>query len=453
MKRARKAPMGDGNPAAVPGLAVRRIAAGILDGVLRRRRPLDELLDGEGARSTGLASLPERDRALTRALVMTVLRRLGTLRHLVSLFLERGPPAPAPLVETALLLGAAQILFLQIPDHAAVDLAVRLTQADRHAARFAGLVNAVLRRIAREGAQRLATLDAVVLDTPGWLMARWVQTYGEETARAIAAANAHEPALDLTVKSDADGWAARLNGRVLPTGSVRTIAHGPVTALSGFAEGAWWVQDAAAALPARLFGDLDGKRVADLCAAPGGKTAQLAAAGALVTAVDRSPPRLDRVRENLARLALAAELVCADVATWTAERKFDAVLLDAPCSSTGTIRRHPDVPWLKRESDIAALSRVQSQLIERALALTKNDGTLIYCTCSLEPEENEDIVAALLAREGGVRRAPIAASEVFGRPEFISQAGDLRTLPCQLPDADSRLAGLDGFYAARLEKP
>ena len=175
MKRARKAPMGDGNPAAVPGLAVRRIAADILDGVLRRRRPLDELLDGEGARSTGLASLPERDRALTRALVMTVLRRLGTLRHLVSLFLERGPPAPAPLVETALLLGAAQILFLQIPDHAAVDLAVRLTQADRHAARFAGLVNAVLRRIAREGAQRLATLDAVVLDTPGWLMARWMQ--------------------------------------------------------------------------------------------------------------------------------------------------------------------------------------------------------------------------------------------------------------------------------------
>jgi 16S rRNA (cytosine967-C5)-methyltransferase len=306
--------------------------------------------------------------------------------------------------------------------------------------------------MAREGAERLAALDPVTLDTPDWLMARWIETYGEETARAIAAANAQEPALDLTVKSDAEGWAARLAGRVLPTGSVRTIAHGPVTALPGFAEGAWWVQDAAAALPARLFGDVEGKRVADLCAAPGGKTAQLAAAGALVTAVDRSPARLDRVRENLGRLRLAAELVSADVATWTAGQEFDAVLLDAPCSATGTVRRHPDLPWLKRESDIAVLCRVQSQLIERALALTKNGGTLIYCTCSLEPEENEGIVAALLARDSGVRRAPIAAGEVFGRAEFISKSGDLRTLPCQFPDADSRLAGVDGFYAARLEK-
>jgi 16S rRNA (cytosine967-C5)-methyltransferase len=355
-------------------------------------------------------------------------------------------------VETALLLGAAQILFLDVPDHAAVDLAVRLVRADRNAARYAGLVNAVLRRVTREGTERLAALDPATLDTPGWLFARWSNNYGEETARAIAAANSHEAALDLTVKSDADAWAARLGGRVLATGTVRTIAHGPVPALPGFTEGAWWVQDAAAALPIHLFGDLPGKRVADLCAAPGGKTAQLAAAGAVVTAVDRAPARLNRVRENLSRLALEAELVCADIATWTAEQKFDAVLLDAPCSSTGTIRRHPDVPWLKHASDIAALSRVQSQLIERALALTKEGGTLIYCTCSLEPEENEAIVSALLTREAGVRRVPIAASELFGRTEFISKDGDLRTLPCQLPDADSRLAGLDGFYAARLEK-
>ena len=452
MKRMRKATVGTGDPGPAPGLAVRRLAADIVDGVLRRRRPLDELLDGDGTRSAQLASLPERDRALTRALVMTVLRRLGTLRHLVSLCLEQGPPAQVPLVETALLIGAAQLLFLQIPDHAAVDLAVRLVQADRNAARFAGLVNAVLRRLAREGGERLAGLDPVALDTPAWLLARWSKTYGAETARAIAAANAHEPALDLTVKRDAEAWAVRLNGRVLPTGSVRTIAHGPITALPGFAEGAWWVQDAAAALPARLFGELKGRRVADLCAAPGGKTAQLAAAGAVVTAVDRSAARLEHVRDNLKRLALAAELICADVATWTADRQFDAVLLDAPCSSTGTIRRHPDVPWLKSERDIAALSRVQDRLIERALALTKTGGTLIYCTCSLEPEENENIVAALLARERGVRRGPFAASELFNRPEFLSKAGDLRTLPCQLPDPDSRLAGLDGFYAVRLKK-
>ncbi|HEY5066108.1 MAG TPA: transcription antitermination factor NusB [Xanthobacteraceae bacterium] len=439
-------------PADVPGLAARRIAAGMIDGVLRKKRALDEVLDAAAADRAGFASLAERDRALTRALVGVVLRRLGTLRHLLSPMLGRGLPPRAPLVETALLLGAAQILFLQVPDHAAVDLAVRLVQADRHAARFASLVNAVLRRIGREGAAQLATLDPIALDTPPWLLARWSKSYGEPTARAIAEANSHEPALDLTVKSDPDGWAERLGGRVLPTGTVRMIAHGPVTALPGFAEGAWWVQDAAAALPVRLFGGLSGKRVADLCAAPGGKTVQLAAGGALVTAVDRSAARLGRVADNLKRLSLTAELVNADAATWTGEQQFDAVLLDAPCSSTGAIRRHPDVPWLKRESDIETLARVQARLLERALSLTRSGGTLIYCTCSLEPEENEHIVAALLAREPGVRRVPITAHEVFGQSAFISPEGDLRTLPCQLPDADTRLAGLDGFYAARLEK-
>ena len=246
-----------------------------------------------------------------------------------------------------------------------------------------------------------------------WLLARWIKTYGEPTARAIAAANSQEPGLDVTVKSDPQAWAVQLNGRVLPTGTVRTIAHGAVTALPGFAEGAWWVQDAAAALPTRLFGDLAGRRVADLCAAPGGKTAQLAAAGAVVSAVDRAEARLSRVRENLARLSLDAELICADVAAWTPEQPFDAVLLDAPCSSTGTIRRHPDVPWLKRAADVAALARVQGQLLERALTLTRSGGTLIYCTCSLEPEENEDVVAALLARN---ERRPAGAD--FGRRGF-----------------------------------
>ncbi len=229
-------------------------------------------------------------------------------------------------------------------------------------------------------------------------MARWIKTYGEATARAIAAANGREPALDLTVKSEPELWAARLGGQVLSTGSVRVIAHGVVTALPGFAEGAWWVQDAAAALPARLLGAVAGLRVADLCAAPGGKAAQLAAAGAHVTAVDRSPARLARLQENLDRLSLKAELVCADVAEWEAE-PFDAVLVDAPCSSTGTIRRHPDVPWLKQPADIDKLAALQRRLIERAAALTKPGGTLVYCTCSLEPEEGEDIVAGLLAKE------------------------------------------------------
>jgi 16S rRNA (cytosine967-C5)-methyltransferase len=447
-KHARKPKPGANGDADVPGLAVRRAAADIIEGVIRRRRALDELLDS----TTELAALEERDRALVRALVGTVLRRLGTLRHLLWPLLERGLPPQAPRVETALLLGAAQILFLDVPDHAAVDLSVRLVQADRSAARFAGLVNAVLRRVARDGAAKLATLDMPVLDTPGWLLARWTASYGAETAHAIAAANGQEPALDLTVKSEPELWAAKLGGRVLPTGTVRVIAHGPVTALPGFAEGAWWVQDAAAALPAHLLGDVRGRRVADLCAAPGGKTAQLAAAGARVTAVDRAPARMRRVAENLARLSLSAESVCADATAWMPEQQFDAVLLDAPCSSTGTIRRHPDVAWLKSEADIIKLSDLQRRLIDRAVALLKPGGTLVYCTCSLEPEENETIVAALLAREQSVRRAPLMAADVFGCSAFINKQGDLRTLPCQLSDADSRLAGLDGFYAARLVK-
>jgi 16S rRNA (cytosine967-C5)-methyltransferase len=444
----------------VPGLAARYIAADIVDGVLRRRRPLDEQLDGAHAHA-GLAGLPDRDRALARALIAVVLRRLGTLRHLIGLYLEEGLPPHTPRVETALLIGAAQILFLDVPNHAAVDLAVRLAQADRKAIHFAKLVNAVLRRLTREGAERLATLDTAMLDTPPWLMARWSAAYGEPTARAIAAANGQEPALDLSVKSDAENWATQLGGRVLPTGSVRTIAHGSVTALPGFADGAWWVQDTAASLPARLFGDVAGLRIADLCAAPGGKAAQLAAAGAQVTAVDRSPARLSRLAENIKRLALEAELVCADVTTsiastsssdssrWAAA-PFDAVLLDAPCSSTGTIRRHPDVPWLKGPADITKLAALQRRLIERAAALTRPGGTLVYCTCSLEPEEGEAIVAGLLAADPAMARAPISPSEVFGRTEFITGDGDLRTLPCHLPDTDSRFAGLDGFYAARL---
>ena len=281
---------------------------------------------------------------------------------------------------------------------------MRLVQADRRAKHFAGLVNAVLRRVARGGAQHLAGMDTALLDTPDWLMARWIKNYGDETARAIALANRQEPALDLTVKSDPAHWASAFGGRVLPTGSVRAVVHGPVPSLPGYQDGAWWVQDAAAALPARLLGDVAGRTVADLCAAPGGKTAQLAAAGAQVTAVDRAPKRLERLKQNLARLSLAAETVVADVAEWQGG-PFDAVLLDAPCSSTGTIRRHPDIPWLKREADIAALAALQRRLMANAVELTKPGGTLVYCVCSLEPEEGSDLVREFLAARAA-RGAP-----------------------------------------------
>jgi 16S rRNA (cytosine967-C5)-methyltransferase len=365
--------------AEVPGLAARRVAADILDGVLRRKIALDEQISGKGAHPA-MPSLAERDRALVRRLVGTVLRRLGSLRHLLKGFLERGFPPDAPRAETILLLGAAQILWLEVPDHAAVDLSVRLAQADRRAGHYAGLVNAVLRRVAQGKA---TPPDGKTRDTPDWLLARWTKHYGKDVARAIAAANAQEPALDLTIKPgaqhDAQYWADRVHGRVLPTGSVRTLAHGAVTLLPGF----------------------------------------------------------------------TANIVAADVLEWTTE-PFDAVLLDAPCSSTGTIRRHPDVPWLKSEADIATLTGMQKRLLDRAIELTKPGGTLVYCVCSLEPEEGEQQIEALLARDGRVQRRPVAASEVWDRAELVNTAGDLRTLPIQLPDADPRWAGLDGFYAARL---
>src|ERR1700710_1209825 len=413
-------------PSEVPGLAARRIAADILDGVLHKHRTLDDQLDGAAAHP-GFKTLADRDRALVRRLVATILRRLGTLGHVLSRLLDRGIPTDAPRAQSALLIGAAQILWMDVPDHAAVDLSVRLVQSDRRAAKYAGLVNAVLRRCAREGQPLIDEVKAQTLDIPPWLSARWIAAYGEANARAMALAISHEPSLDITVKADAAQWATRLHGETLPTGTVRTLLQGSVTMLPGFTEGQWWVQDAAAALPVQLFGDVNDKAIVDLCAAPGGKTAQLAQAGARVTAVDRSAPRMARLRDNLSRLSLQANEIVADAAEWPeGNGTFDGVLVDAPCTSTGTIRRHPDVAWLRQESDIAALTALQMRLMKKAVALLKPGGTLVYCTCSLEAEEGELAISDLLASEPGMRRAPIDAGEVAGLGEIINPDGDLR---------------------------
>ena len=439
-------------PSEVPGLAARRIAADIVDGVLHKHRTLDDQLDGAGAHP-GLKPLSDRDRALMRRLVATTLRRLGTLGHLLSRLLDRGIPTDAPRAQSALLIGAAQILWMDVPDHAAVDLSVRLVQSDRRASKYAGLVNAVLRRCAREGAPLIDEVKSETLDVAPWLLQRWNAHYGEAVARDIAHAIGHEPSLDITVKSDSAQWASRLHGKMLPTGSVRTLLQGSVTMLPGFTEGQWWVQDAAAALPARLFGDVSGKHIADLCAAPGGKTAQLAHAGARVVAVDRSANRMARLRDNLVRLSLQAEAVVTDAAEWQGTDKlFDGILVDAPCTSTGTIRRHPDIGWLRQEADIAALTALQKRLLQRAATLIKPGGTLVYCTCSLEPEEGEHAIAGFLATDSSMRRVPIEPSEVADLSEIVTVEGDLRTLPCHLPNEEPRLGGLDGFYAARLVK-
>jgi 16S rRNA (cytosine967-C5)-methyltransferase len=420
--------------------SARSLALLLLHDVLRRGQSLDERL----AVRLDNAGLETRDRGFVRALVATTLRRLGQIDAVIAQFIDRPLPASAATVTDALRLGAAQLLFLATPAHAAVAATVDLVPETQ--SRYRGLVNAVLRRLAERGRDLVAAQDAARLNAPDWLWHAWVAAYGEATARRIAEANLDEAPLDLSAKADAALWANRLGGTLLPTGSIRRPAGGAVSELPGFAEGAWWVQDAAAALPARLLGDIAGRIVVDLCAAPGGKTAQLAAAGARVTAVEKNPARARRLAENLERLGLAAEIVRDDAATWHPPAPVDAVLLDAPCTATGTIRRHPDIPRHKRPSDVAAATRLQDRLLGAALAMLKPHGTLVYCVCSLQAEEGPARIAALLARGGPAARRPIDPAEIGGVGELVTAEGDLRTLPCHL----SGQGGLDGFYAARL---
>ncbi len=415
--------------------------------VLRRRHALDDAFD-DAARG-----LEPRDRAFVYRLVVTTLRRLGQLDALLSACLSSPLPARANVTQDILRLGACQLAFLGTPGHAAVDTAVALARQRRQGP-YLGLINAVLRRVGREAAGLVANQDAALVNTPPWLAASWQAAYGDDQARAIAAAHLTEPPLDLTLKNDdpelAGRLSARLGAELLPTGSLRLVGAGAVPDLPGFAGGDWWVQDAAAALPARLLGDVRGLTVADLCAAPGGKTAQLAAAGASVIAVDRDETRLSRLNDNLARLRLGAETVVADVLTWRPDRVVDAVLLDAPCSATGTIRRHPDVAWLKRPEDVAALVSQQERLLEAAVACVRPGGLVVYAACSLQPEEGPAHLVRIreTGRVGSVRVAPIALSDADGPllSAFSDDDGALRTLPCHWPDQ----GGLDGFYAFRL---
>jgi 16S rRNA (cytosine967-C5)-methyltransferase len=433
-----------------PGLAARVAGAAIIGDIIQGGHTLDEKFASEAAPSR-LAGLPERDRGLARSIVTAALRRLGTIRLALSQLVEKGLPKNCGPLEWILVAGAAQILFLDIPDHAAVDLAVRAARLDPKSAGFANLVNGVLRNLIRRRDEFLDLSDPLEDDTPHWLAARWRRVYGEERAQKIAASHRDEPTLDLTVKSNPELWAEKLGGRVLPTGSVRLAAHTPIPELAGYAEGEWWVQDAAAALPARVLAVKPGERVLDLCAAPGGKTAQLAGAGAKVVALDRSAERLKILAANLARLRLEATVAVGDAAQFKAE-PFDAILVDAPCAATGTIRRSPDVAWIKKPSDISSLAAIQARILDHALTLLKPGGRLVYCTCSLEPEEGEGQIAALLRRNPDIAHARIDAAALGLPPQAETPDGDLRLLPDLLPDPDPRQRGLDGFYIASLRK-
>jgi len=430
------------------GLAARDVAVSALFSVLVEKRPFEDVF----AKAAATRDLAPRDRAFARLIATTVLRNRGSLQAVLRTYLEKPLPEHLGRLEQILLAATAQLLLLQTPPHAAISLAVDQCRADRSGRRFGNLVNAVLRRLSESGSGRFASLDNVMLTFPDWLLDRWSRTYGVAEARHVVRASLSEPPLDITVKSDADAWASRLNGIALPSESIRCSHVGRIEELEGYADGAWWIQDAAAALPVKLLGDVSGLSALDLCAAPGGKTAQLAAGGARVVAVDKSAGRLARLKENLQRLGLSAEVSVADAQSFTSETTFDIVLLDAPCTATGTIRRHPDILYLKRPEDIAALAALQTNMLRQAATLVKPGGTLLYCTCSLQPEEGEDQIEAFLTEHRDFRRRPIALAETVIPLVWRTADGDLRTLPSYFSELPEGLRGLDGFFASMLIK-
>lgn len=429
------------------GFESRKAALTLLTGVLVKKTPLDYLMDeDEGG---FLEALEKRDRAFVHALVATTLRNLGSIDFAIDAAMDRPLREKAMRARNVLRLAVAQIYFLNVPDHAAVDIAVQQADVHRSSKPFKSLVNAVLRRILREG----DTLKETALargNTPPQFFRQWKNAWGKRAADKIATAHMSEAPLDITLKSqkDAEGWAKKLGGTLLPTGSIRLTDAAPVPELPGFTEGDWWVQDAAAAMPAKLFGDLGGQRALDLCAAPGGKSAQLAAQGARVTAIDKSRSRLERVDENMNRLGLKIETLKKDAAKFAPDDLFANVLLDAPCTATGTVRRHPDVVHLKTRDDITSLSAVQSTLLDAAATMTAPGGTLVYCTCSIEPEEGEEQITAFLERHQDFTLNGIAPQEVGGQEGFLTKRGEIRTLPFVWDEH----GGIDGFYAARLKK-
>lgn len=436
----------------VAGLAARKAAARLLAAVIDARTPLDGLTDHENGHPQYKA-LDLRDRGLVRAILVTALRYRMTIAGLLAKRLEKPLPPNATALSHVLHVAAAQILFLDIPDSAAVDLAVTHAKSDPRTQRFSGLVNGVLRTLARAKETELPAALAATDEAPKWFSDRLKAAYGADKTKQILAAHRVEAPVDFTVKGDPELWAEKLGGIVLPTGTIRVEKlSASVTELPGFGEGAWWVQDAAASFPARLFGDVKGLRIADLCAAPGGKTAQLILAGAKVTAVDTSKNRLARLTHNLERLGLSAEIVQADLLKYQPAELFDAVLLDAPCSSTGTVRRHPDVPWTKTMADVEKLADLQARLLARAVTLVKPGGRIVFSNCSLDPIEGEDLYRVFLAGNKTIADDPLQPGEIDGIDAFLTRQGTLRTTPADLDLGAPGISGLDGFFAARMRR-
>jgi 16S rRNA (cytosine967-C5)-methyltransferase len=416
-----------------------RLAAGVL---------LNAALEGRGGLDSALnfrevASLEGPDRAFARAVAMAALRRLGEIDQILDRRLQKAPPLA---IRTILRVALAQTLVLETPAFAAVSTAVKLAERDPKTRPYKNLVNAVLRGVGRDG-PGLTTAES---NLPEWLAARWKATWGEAGLNALALAAREEPATDLSVKPDADPAevAALVEGEALPGGTVRTGRRGDVASWPGFEDGSWWVQDAAAAVPVRLLAPKAGESIVDLCAAPGGKTLQLAASGASVVALDRSETRLKRLRANLERTKLEAEIVVTPAEDWEDDRAFDAVLLDAPCTATGTFRRNPEVLRATKPAEVAKLADVQHRLLDAAAERVKPGGRMVYCVCSLEREEGETQIIAFLRRNPAFRTVPAVPAEVGAPDEALTPEGWLRILPSMWAEK----GGLDGFFVARLDR-
>ncbi len=428
------------------GIRPRAVALQILTRVIERRVFIEEAAQSMGK---AIGHLSPAERAFARRLAETTLRHWGHLKLIKSWLVERPLPHRAAETGHLILLGLAQLFYMETTPYAAVSTSVELAAGSPKARMrsLKGLVNAVLRRAA---AERQALLDGAAKDPlanlPGWLSERWRAQFGEEVTARLAVAHSKPPPLDLTFKSPemAEKWIDEHGGQSLIPGSVRLKPMGAISDLPGYRDGDWWVQDLAAGLPVRLLGDIEGLSVAELCAAPGGKTLQLAAAGAEVAAVDRSPRRLDRLRENLNRCRLAADVVEADAQDWRPGRRFDLVFLDAPCSASGTIRRHPELPWIRDGFDLDALTGLQDRLLGAAWKFVRPGGRLFYCVCSLEPAECAERARQFLDHAADAERRPLAGTGVSGLEETITAEGDLRTWPMTLDDE----GGMDGFFAA-----
>lgn len=429
-------------------LGSRQVALRLLDGVLRQKQTLDTLLENEA----GYCSLPSKDKSFCRMLVSTTLRRMGQIDALIGMVEDKpGGASKTPDLQNILRLGVTQLFFMATADHAAVDTSVRLAEANG-LGRQRGFVNAILRNLQRTGLELLPKLDAPRLNTPDWLLKTWIADYGLGAAAEIAAANLVEAPLDITVKDpeSLNYWGNTLQAASFPSGSLRAPSGGSVSELQGFDDGMWWVQDASAAIPARLFGDVAGRHVVDLCAAPGGKTAQLAAQGAFVTALDRSASRIKRLNENMQRLRLEdrVESIVADAGDWRPKQAPEMILLDAPCSATGTVRRHPDVVYLKGEKDVQRLADIQGRLLRHAFDILAPGGVLVYCTCSLQKAEGEHQIARFLSETPDAVKIAIAQEEIGDMEELVTEDGDLRILPFMRAAS----GGMDGFFVCRLRK-